>query len=1131
MNKRRRSAVWGQNKKIMNIIKRTIIILTVIVGILTVTQAQNISYTLLSSNQNEAVVRVDFGTYQTETVNVNGTEMQKLHMADAYPVLKAGSPELLQTAFSLIVPEGSSPETEILDAQYTTVEHFALAPSKGKIYRNVDPATVAYTTNQDYQSNRYLLGNNIVPGDQYQLRDFHGMNFKVYPFDYNPTAQTLKIYSSVTVKVTFNGTKSLSAPAKNNRTFDAVYAHQFLNYKTLRGTLIGEEGDILIIAPENFMEAMQPYADWKFRNGFSTEIVSVATAGGNANSIKTYISNYYNTHNLAFVIIVGDNAQFPTPTINGNKTDNYFTEIVGNDSYPDIILGKISAENVSQVETQVQRFIEYEQNPTETSHFPSFMGIASSEGPGDNNEYDYEHIRNIDNKLLAYTYTSGYELFEGSQGGLDASGNPTSSMVANGVNAGVGIISYCGHGSNISWGTTGFNVSNVNSLTNTGKLPFILSVACVNGEYHTGTCFAEAWLRATNGNQPTGAVGFTGSTINQPWNSPMCAQDAMIDLLVGTTPTEQKFTYGGMFFNGMIKMLDVYNDVEVFRTWILFGDPTLQMRTAVPQELLVSHNSILPVGIPSVTFSSAVENAKITVTKNSEIVGIGRISNGEFNLSFEEPYLPSDTLHVLATATNYLPYEGTINFIPNEGPYVIVGNLTLTEQNTPESNYIVNGLAEYGENILVTPEITNIGSATANNVQIEISSDDPYVTLYSSSFNVNTIAANSTVSNQSFSFKVSETVPANHNAIFHIRLIFNNDTVNQSKLIKLYAPTPKIVSGYVDDTADGNGNHRIDYGETFHYNIKLTNVGNMVAVPGTLMVKNPADEIIISSYTANTQQIDVENEAVISFMMTVRDTIAEPTMTYLKAIYTVDSYSDTCYFLVKIGAEIEDWETSDFTNMEWQNNSSTPWTITTQNPYEGNYCAKSGTISDNSTTTLSITFQSEVSDSLSFYYKVSSEENYDKLLFKIDGVTKDEWSGSIGWTRASYPVNEGTHVFTWIYKKDNYYSSGKDCAYIDYISFPCGILNSAMGIDDFTQNVSAISVWPNPTTDYVHVQVSDDVQNCSYQLFNLNGKLLQGGQLFDNHSEIDVRNLVTGTYILKVEDNQHHAQTTKIIKK
>ena len=50
-------------------------VMAVIVGMTMVMQAQNIRYTLLSSTQNEAVVRVDFGTYHTETVTVNGEEM------------------------------------------------------------------------------------------------------------------------------------------------------------------------------------------------------------------------------------------------------------------------------------------------------------------------------------------------------------------------------------------------------------------------------------------------------------------------------------------------------------------------------------------------------------------------------------------------------------------------------------------------------------------------------------------------------------------------------------------------------------------------------------------------------------------------------------------------------------------------------------------------------------------------------------------------------------------------------------------------------------------------------------------------------------------------------------------------
>ena len=91
----------------------------------------------------------------------------------------------------------------------------------------------------------------------------------------------------------------------------------------------------------------------------------------------------------------------------------------------------------------VQRTIEYEQTPsTGYDWYTKCIGIASSEGPGDDNEYDYQHVRNMQTDLLNYTYTYNYELFDGSQGGNDASGNPTPTMVTNDINSGGSIILY-----------------------------------------------------------------------------------------------------------------------------------------------------------------------------------------------------------------------------------------------------------------------------------------------------------------------------------------------------------------------------------------------------------------------------------------------------------------------------------------------------------------------------------------------------------------------------------------------------------------------------------------------------------------------------------------------------------------
>src|SRR6056297_3694807 len=122
-----------------------------------------------------------------------------------------------------------------------------------------------------------------------------------------------------------------------------------------------------------------------------------------------------------------------------------------------------------------------------------------------------------------------------------------------------------------------YSQTDVNNLSNDHKLPFVISVACVVGDFTSQTCFAETWLRATNNGNPTGAIVFCGSTINQSWASPMCAQDEMNDLLVANS----YITYGGVFVNGMFQMIDEYgSDGEnMADTWTVFGDPSVQMRT------------------------------------------------------------------------------------------------------------------------------------------------------------------------------------------------------------------------------------------------------------------------------------------------------------------------------------------------------------------------------------------------------------------------------------------------------------------------------------------------------------------------------------------------------------------------
>lgn len=1087
-------------------------------------QAQGIHYTLLESSSDGVVVRVDYPAYKSVPVDVNGEEMHKLIMPQAYPVLEAGAPELLQTAFSLIVPDGSNPTVEVLESDYTLVRNFGLAPSKGRLYRNVDPANVAYMKGSSYFENRFLKDNTVRMGEIYRLRDYNGVALHLYPFAYNPVSKQLKAYSSMTVRVRYNSNTGIRRLDRVAKGFDDVYANHFLNYNTAKSTPLEEYGDMLILAPDNFCEAMEPYAEWKIRNGYAAEIVPLSVAGSTSSAIKNYILNYYNSHNLAYVIIVGDNQQFPTISAGGNISDNYYVELVGNDHYPDAILGKVSAENISQVYTQVEKFIQYEKEPQESAHFPVFLGIASDQGPGDNNEYDYDHIRNIDNVLMNYTYTSGYEMFEGSQGGLDASGNPTASMVTQALNSGVGIINYCGHGAETSWVSSNFSVSNINNLTNYHKLPFIFSVACVNGAYSGRTCFAEAWLRAEKNGKPTGAVGALMSTINQPWNSPMCAQDRMIELLTGANNAAQRHTFGCIAFNGMIHMLDVYNDYEVSRTWVLFGDPALQVRTAVPQNLVVDHPASLPFGINDATFMSAVSGARVTLTCHDAIVAQGTIVNGSLTLNLPSSLTVGDTLQVLATALNYMPYQGSITLIPNDGPFLVCQNFVVND----DKNH--DGLADYGETLTLDAVMKNIGSQTANNNTVQISSDDPYITVLDNSLNVPSLAADSTqIFTAAFQVRVSDEAPAFHDAHIQVSITSNGETRIFNRTLPLHAPLFQIGEVIVDDSQTGNGDGRLDLGETAYLRIPITNVGNGKSYLGSVNATNP-DGSLILNHGINDLPGMVVNSG-ITLVLEARAVSEQPTAATIRlAVLSIDGFHQVLEFPVKIGSVMEDFETGDFTAFNWSN-SSRPWIITTQDPYEGTYAARSAQIGNSSSSTLSITRTHERADTLSFYYKVSSEQDYDFLKFYIDNQVKESWSGEIGWTRYSIVVPAGTHTYKWQYSKDGYVSSGSDMAAIDAISFPC--LGKTTGIEErFMTHIAAL---PNPTTDMVTLQLPAEVaeSNLHCQVFDMTGRLLLHQEISVDKAAVSLEGLTAGMYLLKVSDtyNKNVLATIKVIKK
>jgi hypothetical protein len=97
-------------------------------------------------------------------------------------------------------------------------------------------------------------------------------------------------------------------------------------------------------------------------------------------------------------------------------------------------------------------------------------------------------------------------------------------------------------------------------------------------------------------------------------------------------------------------------------------------------------------------------------------------------------------------------------------------------------------------------------------------------------------------------------------------------------------------------------------------------------------------------------------------------------------------------------------------------------------------------VEDYKSSQLFLDYTSATDDSISFYLKTSSEEDYDFLKFYIDGILQGQWTGDIPWRRAAFRVDAGAHEFKWAYVKDLAYAWGQDRAWIDFIVLPPPIL-------------------------------------------------------------------------------------------
>ncbi|MFZ5952313.1 MAG: C25 family cysteine peptidase [Candidatus Rifleibacteriota bacterium] len=577
--------------------------------------------------------KVDLGETQ-----VLGAKAITVTAPEAGLSFEKDAPVLPRYTAMVMVDPAKRPVFQVTSLQSEVVELDArVVPSKGNFSREISPDSVPFNFGEVYGKDAWYPSDDdmVTMGEPFIFREIRGVNLVVNPVQYNPAQNKIRVHRKLQVSVRSDDQPSKNVITKSapiSKVFEPIYKNTFVNFDQAAKRLprLDEQGRLLIICFDEFMDAMKPFVDWKKKIGIDVKMVPVSEAGKTNDEIKAFIQDEFNQGGLTNIMLVGDSAQIPTNKGVKERADSdpCYTKLAGDDHVPDAIISRLSAENKDQVAYQVAKFVSYEQFPTaDTAWYSKGVGIASAEG----NPADKVYMEENRVALLGAMFKHVDQIYDPSA---------PKAKVTEAVNEGRSLINYLGHGSSTSWGTTYFNNTDASNLSNGWKQPIIFDVACVNGKFVNFTCFGEAWMRSGNIEKPAGAVTYMGSSTNMQWVPPIKVQE---EFNKESIAKEVYKTVGGIFTNGIIKGLEIYgttssgSGVMMYEQWHIFGDSTLLCRFKAPVKIGSDAKAVRNDDNVTVTVNvvdeagNAISNARVTVyTEGVENVKVATTNdNGE----------------------------------------------------------------------------------------------------------------------------------------------------------------------------------------------------------------------------------------------------------------------------------------------------------------------------------------------------------------------------------------------------------------------------------------------------------------------------------------------------------------------
>ena len=1047
---------------------------------------------VMSSDNSHISISFSEERMNLSSMSVDGSDYTVVTMPECQFSQVVGAPMLPEYTRVVEVPLCADVRVSVVTAQ-KVVRHLScpVAPLQ-PAYPKSDTSSHPFMRLQYLYEADTLWGNPLVRVEKMGVaRDRNLVRIVISPMRCNPVTGELVQVVDADFEVTF-----VDADLSGTRQMKRRYASPFFKAAPDLLNPIDAPKDAhtilplryLIVCHSDFRGALDDFMSWKRRQGFITDIVYTDELSGNdANTIADYLRGQYTeaTDEMpapSFLLIVGDVDRIPAFNSrvssfmldDSHVTDLYYATWTPNDHIPDCYYGRITATSTEMLASEMAKIMMYEQcSFPDPSYLDNAVLIAGKDsGRTGDNAYSYadpamDYIAyNYVNVANGYTSVHYYKnLTTSAPDGVTVSGSSSNSATAVTLrslyNEGVGWVNYSAHGMESSWTTPSFTTSHVSNMTNYDKPSIMIGNCCLSGSFnYRQPCLGEALLQK-DGN--AGAAAYIGATNYTYWTEDYywaigsgksrssCEYSSsslgVYDRLFhshGETFDDWKTTMGSINYAGNMNVSSTY-ELYYWEVYHLFGDPSMIPWLRQPQEALLQCDDVVVLGSSSLNVQTEPYAYVALVTSDAgPVAATIADATGSATLT-----LPADillgTYEVSVTAQGFKPAFQTVNLVVPGAYNVFVSNFSAQ-----------NAVA--GDTVRFNFQVRNADDMDFDQVALLFSAAPEQMTFLSQQPLVltNLRAGDTVVLTQVVPAILSPALRNKERVLINVTTVIDTMTTVFPMGFKVSAPA------LAASVASSRGYVRPD--STLTVQLNLSNKGAVSAGNLHFSVVNHFD--MFSSATLSMESIaELPVDSTQSLILTIALSPNLPTpLATIPFDLVVQTNETTCVFpLTLSGKDYDDFETGDFSRLAWQNDTEYPWTIDAGEAYRGIHSARSFDFNGqgNRASVLTISQTVITPDTISYMRKVSSEANYDKFYFLLDGQELDCASGTDeGWQSKSFLVPAGTHSYTFKYEKDGSIDRGSDCVWIDDVELPSEALPAIYQFDTM-----CVSDVPQPVPD------------------------------------------------------------------